>query len=49
MMLATAAYVVIKTVEAGISFTKGFYAEYAQASAFSNFMYLYELAIIACF
>lgn len=41
-----AAYVIVKTVMAGISSSNGFYFNYAAWSSFGNRMFLYEVIII---
>lgn len=46
MSLAAAAFVVVKAVDSGVSFTNGFYATYGNDSTFSNYLYLYEVLVI---
>lgn len=46
MTLAAAAYVVVKSVDAGVSFTRGFYHTYAGGSANGNLLYLWEVFVI---
>ena len=46
MCLAAAAYVVVKSVDAGVSFTRGLYSTYAGGSSFSDMLYLYEVLAI---
>lgn len=41
-----AAYVIVKTVMAGVSTSNGFYFNYAAWSSFANRMFLYEVIII---
>jgi hypothetical protein len=47
MSYCAAAYVIYQTVQAGISFTEGFYHIYADYSSFGNLMYLWEVLTIA--
>lgn len=46
MCLATAAYVVVSTVQAGVNFMKGFYYNYAVSSQYGNLLYAFEVAVI---
>jgi len=46
---ASAAFVVIKTVDAAIHTTRGFYFNYAGDSSVSNNMFLYEVIVIMAF
>lgn len=46
MCLTGAAYVIVKTVLAGIDFSDGFYFKYADWSDFANQMWLYEIIVI---
>lgn len=39
-------YVVVKTVDAGVSMTRGFYATFANDSAFANNLLAYEVSVI---
>lgn len=46
MSLAAAAFVVVKSIDTGVSFSRGLYATYAGGSAFSNLLYLLEALLI---
>lgn len=46
MSLAAAAFVVVKAVDSGVSFTNGYYFTYGNDSNFSNYLYLYEVLVI---
>tara|TARA_B110000305_G_C18901196_1_gene386462 strand:- start:264 stop:473 length:210 start_codon:yes stop_codon:yes gene_type:complete len=46
MILAAAAYVVVKSVDTGVSFTRGFYHTYAGGSALGNLIYALEVIVI---
>jgi len=46
MTLAAAAYVIVMSVDTGVSFTRGFYSKYSRGSSFSDLIYLLELIVI---
>lgn len=46
MCFAGAAYVVVNTVDAGVSAVNAFYATYGGQSTFGNRLYLYEVIFI---
>lgn len=46
MNLAGAGYVIVKTVDAGVSAANAFYATYGGQSTFGNRLYLYEVIFI---
>jgi len=46
MILAAAGYVVVKSVDTGVSFTRGLYHTYAGGSSLGNLIYLLEVIVI---
>lgn len=46
MKLAGAGYVAVKTVDSGVSFTKGFYFDYGAWSSIVNNLAIWELIVI---
>lgn len=51
MYFTGGAYVIVKALEAGISISKGFYANYAQTGepTIANYIYGWELAVMAMY
>lgn len=42
-------YVIVKTVDAGVSATRGFYADYAGSSSYANNLAAWELGVLSLF
>lgn len=42
MTYVTSAYVIVKSVEAGVDFTQGYYFNYADYSTIGSLLYLFE-------
>lgn len=46
MVYISSAYVIVKTVDAGVSVSKGFYFRYADYSSIGNLLGVFELILI---